>query len=353
MQPRRLVVDARGLGVHGGRGIGRVIVELLRALTRLGVEADVVGPVSVREHIGPSLRWVCKPARHVNNILTPGDLDGDRILRLAHTLPGPLDDRSVACCYDLMPLKAPFQHYPWRTRLRRPLAWPAMRRSFDLYPRAHTVWTISQTTAVDAQRMLGIPSTRLVPIPLAAPGWATPTSAAQILEVRRRFRLPEVFVLWVLSGLNDNKNVDGMLRAVGATVELPPLIVAGNFARKSQAKFTKEARRAGAVHRSLGIVSDDDLRALLAAAACVAVPSRDEGYALPIAEALACGGLVVANDIPVLRELAHPRVIYADASDPRAFGAALLAATRMPRPRAPAPSRSWDDVAREVLELFS
>lgn len=352
MHSSKLVIDARGLGVHGGRGIGRVIVELLRALTRLGIDADVAGPPAVREHLGPTLRWVPKPARHWNNILSPGDLSGARILRLAHTLPGPLDGRSVACCYDLMPLKAPLLHYPWRTRLRRPLAWPAMRHAFDLYPRAHRVWTISRATAVDAERMLGIPAARLTPVPLAAPGWASPASADAMAVVRRRFQLPDRFVLWVLSGMNDNKNVDGMLRAVGATKELPPLIVAGSFARKSAAKFDRDARRARADHRSLGHVTDDDLRALLCTAACVAVPSRDEGYALPIAEAVACGGLVVANDIPVLRELAHPRVLYADATDPDAFGAALLAATRQTRASAAAPARTWDDVAREVLALF-
>jgi glycosyltransferase involved in cell wall biosynthesis len=41
---------------------------------------------------------------------------------------------------------------------------------------------------------------------------------------------------------------------------------------------------------------------LLAAASSVVVPSLDEGFGMPVVEALACGVVVLANDIPVLRE---------------------------------------------------
>lgn len=363
MRTSRLVVDARGFDIHRGRGIGRVIEELLGAMTRVGIEADVAGTPSVRPFCGPSLRFVHHPARHLDNILSPGRLSGEGILRLAPTSPGPDDARTIACCYDLMPLKAPLLHYPWRSRLRRPLAWPAMRHAFDIYARVRTVWSISRATALDAERMLGVAPERSAVVPLAAPTWARGASAAEVADLRQRHELPNTFVLWVLSGFNDNKNVTGMLRAVAATKELPPLFVAGAFARKSAAKLARAARRAGATYRSLGFISDDDLRALMAAATCVAVPSRDEGYALPIAEALACGGRVVANDIAVLKELAHPRVTFADAMNPRAFGDALLAATRTPPPFgstfappfappfAPSPGRTWDDVAREVVAL--
>lgn len=355
----RVLIDARGIAVHRGRGIGRVIVELLEAMGRIGARATVAGPVEVRAHMGgarSSLTWLNAPARHISGIMTPGSFGGasfDTILRLALTSPGPVDARSVACLYDLMPLKAPSAHYPLRTRLRHPLAWPAIRRAFDLYPRARAVWTISQASADDAARMLGVARDRLVPIPLAAPRWARPATRTEIENVRRAHDLPVAFVLWVLSGTNANKNIDGMFAAAAAAAALgaPPLVVAGSFGNRGGARVARAAARAGATFRSIGAVSDEALRALCAAASCVAVPSLDEGYALPIAEAVACGGFVVANDIAVLRELAHPRVCFADATHAPAFASALLQASRAARSTAAAPARSWDDVARAVLAL--
>ena len=354
----RVLIDARGIAVHRGRGIGRVIVELLEALGRIGARATVAGPVEVRAHLGArsSLTWLNAPARHISGILTPGSFSPssfETIVRLALTSPGPLDSRSVACLYDLMPLKAPHAHYPLRTRLRHPLAWPAMRRAFDLYPRARAVWTISQASADDAARMLGVARDKVTPIPLAAPRWAHPATVDEIGEVRRRYELPPSYMLWVLSGTNANKNIDGMFAAAAAAAALgaPPLVVVGSFAQRGATRVARAATRADATFRSIGPVSDEALRALCAAAACVAVPSLDEGYALPVAEAVACGGCVVANDIAVLRELAHPRVRFADATHAPSFGRALAAAARAQRPTSPAPSRSWDDVARAVLAL--
>ncbi len=46
-----------------------------------------------------------------------------------------------------------------------------------------------------------------------------------------------------------------------------------------------------------------DLRRLVAGATLLAFPSLDEGFGLPPLEALACGVPVLANDLPVTREV--------------------------------------------------
>ncbi len=61
--------------------------------------------------------------------------------------------------------------------------------------------------------------------------------------------------------------------------------------------------------RFLGRVDDAFLPALFAGAAAVISPSRDEGFDLPLLEALACGGAVVASDIEVHREHFEPAVV--------------------------------------------
>ena len=50
-------------------------------------------------------------------------------------------------------------------------------------------------------------------------------------------------------------------------------------------------------------------------AGAVLVPSEAEGFGLPVIEALACGTAVVASDLPALREVGGPAVVYAPVAD--------------------------------------
>jgi glycosyltransferase involved in cell wall biosynthesis len=62
-------------------------------------------------------------------------------------------------------------------------------------------------------------------------------------------------------------------------------------------------------------LSRAELAALYRNANVVVLPSRAEGFGLPVTEALASGGTVVASDIPVLREVGADAVLYRPVSD--------------------------------------
>jgi glycosyltransferase involved in cell wall biosynthesis len=57
------------------------------------------------------------------------------------------------------------------------------------------------------------------------------------------------------------------------------------------------------------------LAALYRQASAVLLTSEAEGFGLPIIEALACGALVVASDLPVLREVGGSAIAYCPVSD--------------------------------------
>ena len=77
--------------------------------------------------------------------------------------------------------------------------------------------------------------------------------------------------------------------------------------------------------RALALVEDDELVRLYIGACAVIMPSRHEGFGLPVVEALALGVPVIASDIPALREVGGEAARYAPADDAPAFARELAA----------------------------
>jgi glycosyltransferase involved in cell wall biosynthesis len=70
-------------------------------------------------------------------------------------------------------------------------------------------------------------------------------------------------------------------------------------------------------------VTDAEYAALLADSAVLASTSLDEGYGLPLAEALALGVPVVASDLDIFHEVAGAGARYVDPQDPAAVADAV------------------------------
>jgi len=96
--------------------------------------------------------------------------------------------------------------------------------------------------------------------------------------------------------------------------------------------FTAELRRHAA---SLGIarrvvftgpLDDARLGALYRSAAALALVSFEEGFGLPLAEAMSMRVPVVASDLPVLREVCGEAALYVDPRSPSSIAAALVEA---------------------------
>ncbi|RLK46602.1 glycosyltransferase family 4 protein [Microbacterium telephonicum] len=80
-----------------------------------------------------------------------------------------------------------------------------------------------------------------------------------------------------------------------------------------------------------GGVTDAEYAAALADRAVLVTTSRDEGYGLPVAEALALGVPAVVTDMPIFREVAGAGALYVDPDSPESVADAV---------------RSLDDPAR-------
>jgi glycosyltransferase involved in cell wall biosynthesis len=139
---------------------------------------------------------------------------------------------------------------------------------------------------------------------------ATPPDDA----LRAAIGLPSSYVLFI-GTLEPRKDLRTLLTAHRLLPDAPPLVLVGPPGWGEQLDVS------GCI--TPGYLDDEVLRRVVAGAAALVLPSRDEGFGLPVIEALAAGTPVVASDLPVLREIGGTVTTYAEAGDPSSFAAAL------------------------------
>ena len=198
--------------------------------------------------------------------------------------------------------------------------------------------------------------------PFFAPGGSEGERGA----TRRRFAGGRPFVVQ-LGTLEPRKGVATLLAAHGALVaqrgDAPELVLAGGrgwgggWLDRALARHPARER----VHLA-GYVTRGEARELLRAAEVVVLASDEEGFGLPLAEALACGAACVSSDAPALVEVAggaarhFPRGSAAALADALAdvlapeARAALRAAARGRGPalRRDGPVAAWRELLRSA-----
>lgn len=140
------------------------------------------------------------------------------------------------------------------------------------------------------------------------------------------------------------------LAAADAAVAAGLRLVVAGPARDRE--LARELERRGADLR--GYLEPAALADLYREAACLVLPSRYEGFGLPVLEAMACGTPVVAAQEPALREVGGDAALYAEPAElADAIRQAVrerdrLAAAGLERAR----SFSWRETARRTLEVY-
>ncbi len=108
-------------------------------------------------------------------------------------------------------------------------------------------------------------------------------------------------------------------------------------------------------------MTPERLAALREGARAVLVPSRKEGFGLPVLEALSAGVPVLASDTPALREVGGAAATYLPLGDAAAWGRAISQAAAAPAGeraeqaqagRIRAAGFSWERTARATLAAY-
>jgi len=191
---------------------------------------------------------------------------------------------TVATVHDLSVFDVPWAFSAFRARGEQLLVSQSLRRADELIAVSHfTAGQIRERFGRNAHVAHLAPAAEFVP--------ASPTAVA---EVRRRWQLPERFLLHV-GTIEPRKNVASLVRAAGEVNV--PLVLVG-----TQLEELPSGPGCGDVMK-LGWVDGTDLPALYSAATVVAYPSRYEGFGLPPVEAMACGAPVVTTTVGALPEV--------------------------------------------------
>lgn len=306
--------------IHGARRVDRrVPVRLLNlAWHRLGwppaewlagIEADVVH----------SMHPLLMPARRAAQVVTIHDLN--------------------------------FLLHPERTRAEIRRDYPALAREHA--HRADRVVVVSAFTAGEVERLLDVPRAHISICSPGGPRWAARPSP------------PRPGYLLFFGTLEPRKNVGALLDAYAALLarrpDVPELVLAGKATAQS-AGWLERLDRAplrGRV-RHIGYVAPHDRERLYGGARLLVQPSFEEGFGLPVLEAMTVGVPVVASRAGALPEVAGDAAVFIDPRDPQSLADAIervledepLARDMVERGLARAATYTWTATARATMDAY-
>lgn len=288
----RVLLDARKLG-HGG--IGMYIENLINGFLELGVELTVIGQRSsllrfgLLDYVGivddDAAPYSINEMFFLSRRLNQQQFD---VFHSPHyTLPYGLRIPSVVTVHDLIHVRQP-EHF-YYPLVARPMIRSALRR-------ATRVLTVSEASRADILNLMGQGNfdDKICVVPNAV----DPVFRTDLSEHRSK---PYLFA--VVSNAKPHKGLTELLEAfqqvTNSGLDTVPsglkLMVAG-----------EGAARLADINRAVipvGHVSKDRLARLYREALAVVVPSRAEGFCLPVLEAHASGVPVIATPVPAVQEI--------------------------------------------------
>lgn len=230
--------------------------------------------------------------------------------------------------------------------------------------RAAAIIAVSEVTREHVMQYLRVPPERVVTVYSGVDDvFRRPFDPARLAEIRRKYALPERFVLYA-GAIYPPKNFTRLIQAyarVGPERGVP-LVVAGGENRFLSEHELREPDALGIaswVHRP-GWVEQEELAGVYALADALLLPSLFESCGLPVLEAMATGTPVVTADRYGTKELAEGAAVLVNPDsvdaiadgirrvlDDQALRAQLMAAGRE-RSRA----FQWSRCARETLQVL-
>jgi glycosyltransferase involved in cell wall biosynthesis len=295
-------------------------------LARPGLRMSVYVNERGREHVerepwANDVRLVSHPllgvrgTRAIVELTALGALSGRDGVDVLHSLAltAPLKTRSanVVTLADTTWITAPSRqgaatYRMWRTVVPR------------VAQRADRVIAISEAGAADVARHLGVPRDHIDVTPL---GMDEARPAEPAPDARERLGVPVGPFVLSVGTRKEHKNLGRLVEAM-AQVPDASLVLVGN-ATPLDEQLRADAQRLGVTLTLLDFLDAPDLEALYRDASAFVLASLNEGFGLPILEAMRRGVPTATSDISSLPEVAGDAALLFDPYDPAAIAAAI------------------------------
>lgn len=246
-------------------------------------------------------RRLPKPANVTRQLLV--DSWGNRAADVFHGLNQRLPKRryrkQVATFHDLFVLSGDYSTREFRERFAR--------QAKDAAAGADLVIAVSAFTASQVEEYLGVPGSRIRVIHHGV--------------IQRRIPdLPREKIVLCVGAIQRRKNQAMLIRAFRALPEDWTLVLAGSKGYEAE----EAVREASGRIRITGYLTDEQIGDLYARAAIFAFPSLDEGFGMPVLEAMAAGIPVIAGNRSALPEVCGDAAELIDPSSEDDLASALL-----------------------------
>lgn len=259
--------------------------------------------------------------------------------------------RHVVTIHDLFFLKHPEMT---EAEVRRDYA-PLVKQHAK---RADAVICASEYTAAEARSLLEVAPEKIVVIPLGVdPAYREPVTPAEVESVLARRRLPRGALLYVGNEERRKNLVNLVMAYLGVARrrrQPPPLILVGPGSHWAHGGYL------GPQICATGYLPTREIRVLMAASRALILASLEEGFGLPVVEAMAAGLPVICSRGSALEEVAGDAATMVDplsaASIAEGIEALLDDPARAERQRQLGLERSqrfdWEIAAARTVELY-
>ncbi len=239
---------------------------------------------------------------------------------------------AIVTVHDTMPLVFP-KEYPvgWKGKIN----FYFQRRSLK---KCEQIITVSNYSQKDISKYFNIPKEKISVIPEAANEAFRVLSDALKLSIKRKYKLPDNFLLYV-GDANFVKNlpflIDGFNLLKDKFPDLKLILVGGVFLKNPINIDHPELKSLKEIFQKidhynlnediirLGQVDTEDLVGLYNLATVYVQPSLYEGFGLPLLEAFACGVPIVSSNTSSLPEVGGDAACYFDPNNINQFVSVL------------------------------